>query len=450
MSLLLNYLRWNPRSCLSTVFGRAILVPVVLLVLCAVALTPAQPGGGGGQASVPSVGGPLTGVEGPIISERYILMPGDQVLVTVTGSMTFSYPAWITYEGKVVIEIPADFSSPWSLQIVDAVRISGLNLKDAQDSLARVMGQYLREAHVKLTLTTMRSGVVFVTGEVHQPGAVYASPIERVSQVVAKAGGLTPLGSRNKIQLIRDGKLFASVNIERFENNGDLSMNPFVESGDRIYVPPVSGIVTVKGAVFGRGEYRLRTSALTTEKERISEGMYELDSGERVTDLLKKAGGITPWADLRSSYVLRRAGASVGSQKIPLDLSQVLFQNDQSANIELQNDDILVVPPVNTMVYVEGEVLKPGAYLYTPNLKFDDYVGSAGGPTNNADVNRADIVRANKHFRVRNNPVVEPGDIVVVPRQGLKWWQDYLSIFSAVGMPVAIALLSIWTARLGK
>jgi protein involved in polysaccharide export with SLBB domain len=331
-----------------------------LLLIALVGISLAQ-SGGGGQSSAPPVGGPLTGVEGPIISERYVLMPGDQVLATITGGLTFSYSAWITYEGKVVIEIPVDFSAPWTLQIVDAVPISGLNLKDAQDSLARVFSRYLREVQVKLTLTTMRSGVVFVTGEVHAPGAVYASPIERVSQVVAKAGGLTPLGSRNKIQLLRGGQLHAIVNIERFENNGDLSLNPFVESGDRIYVPPVSGIVTVKGAVFGRGEYRLRTSALTTEKERVSEGMYELDSCERVTDLLKKAGGITPWADLRSCYVLRRASPANGTEKIAVDLSQVLFQNDQSANIMLRNDDVLVVPPVNTMVYVEGEVLRPGA-----------------------------------------------------------------------------------------
>ena len=47
----------------------------------------------------------------------------------------------------------------------------------------------------------------------------------------------------------------------------------------------------------------------------------------------------------------------------------------------LENDDALVVPPINTLVYVEGEVVRPGSFLHTPNLKYNDYVGMAGGPS---------------------------------------------------------------------
>ena len=395
----------------------------------------------------------LVGVESPIISEKYVLMPGDRLLVTVMGSVSYSYDAWVTYEGKITVNMPTTSYAPaydagtkrnLDIDVVDVVAVSGLTMKAAQDTLTAVMNRYFRNVKVKLTLTGLRSAIVFVTGEVQYPGAYNASPVERVSQVVAKAGGLSPLGSKTKINLLRDGRLYAIVDIERFENEGDLMANPFVESGDVIYVPAVEGLVTVKGAVFGRGEYRIRASALTTEKERVGEGIYELRSGERVFDLLRKAGGITPWADLSNCYVDRLVVGGGGvRKKIPVDLHRVIFANDSTQNIMLLNADIIVVPPINTLVYVEGEVTKPGAYTFTPNLRVQDYIGQAGGPTDVASPKNVYVVRKDRRVRATDNPTVEPGDIIMMPRTGFKWWQDYVTVISAVGIPVASILVSL-------
>ncbi|MBM3323968.1 hypothetical protein FJY69_10895, partial [candidate division WOR-3 bacterium] len=171
----------------------------------------------------------LVGVESPIISEEYVLMPGDKLMVTVTGSVTYSYDAWVTYEGKIFVSIP-------SIGVADAVTLSGLTLKDAQDTLSAAIGRYFRKVKVKLTLTGLRSGIVFLTGEIEYPGAYNASPVERVSQIIARAGGVSPLGSRTNIKLVRNGVVHSLVDIERFENKGDLLANPFVESGDIIQI----------------------------------------------------------------------------------------------------------------------------------------------------------------------------------------------------------------------
>lgn len=395
----------------------------------------------------------LVGVESPIISDQYILMPGDKILVTVSGKLSFSYQSLVTYEGKVTINLPLSPITPsydasgqhsLSLDVVDAIAISGLTLRAAQDTLTRAMRRYFKDVQVKLTLIGLRSAIVFVTGEVQYPGAYNASPVERVSQVVARAGGLSPLGSKTKISLIRGGLPYANVDIERFENLGDLNANPFIESGDVIYVPPVEGLVTVRGAVFGRGEYRIRASALTTEKERMSEGVYELKPGERIFDVIRKAGGITPWADLHNCYVERLVLNGGGKrQRIPIDLHQVLFEQDSTHNIELVNADIVVVPPINLFVYVEGEVNKPGSLLYTPNLRAEDYIGQAGGPTENGNLSGATVVRNGKRISVKSSPVLEPGDIVVVPRYGIKWWQDFVDIIANVGIPTVSLILTI-------
>ncbi len=378
-----------------------------------------------------------TGVESPIISEQYVLMPGDRLLITVTGSITFSNEAAVTYEGRVPISIP-------KVGIVDAVPVSGLTVTAAEETLTLAMSRYYKQVRVKLTLTGLRTAVVFLTGEVQNPGTVLASPVERVSQIIARAGGLAPLGSRSNIQLIRDGALYTTVDLERFENDGDLSANPFVQSGDIIRVPPVEALVTVKGAVFGRGEYRLRSSTLTTEKERVSEGIYELRPGERVSGVIGRAGGITPWADMSNAYVERLIVGGNGARKrLPVDLRRIIYEQNTDLDIELMNGDIVVVPPVNTLVYVEGEVREPKAYAYSPNQRFSDYLGQAGGPTHYANLKYAHIQRDGRTISTRDNPIVEPGDIIMIPRVSLKWWQDYVTIISAVGIPVATILITL-------
>jgi protein involved in polysaccharide export with SLBB domain len=426
---------------------RSPLKSLLFAILAAVSVVPGQEAPTAGMPSVSALGlgqsplSSLVGVESPIISDKYVLMPGDRLLVTVQGSVTYSYDAWVTYEGRVNIMIPV---GPEKMEVVDVVSVSGLTLAQSHDTLAAAMNRYFKTVTVKLTLTGLRSGIVFLTGEVQYPGAYNVSPVDRVSQIIARAGGLEPLGSRTRIRLIRNGQFHSIVDIERFETNGDLLANPFVESGDVIQVPAVEGLVTVKGAVFGRGEYRLRISALTTDKERISEGIYELRPGERVFDMIAKAGGITPWADLSNSYIERLVVGGGGTRKkIPIDLRRIVFERDPSGNIEMVNTDIIVVPSLNTMIYVEGEVTEPGSFSFGPNLRANDYIGQAGGPTSYGNLGGAYVVRQDKRISARANPIVEPGDIVMVPRVAIKWWQDYVSIISAVGIPVATILVTV-------
>jgi protein involved in polysaccharide export with SLBB domain len=396
----------------------------------------------------PSSVSELHGVESPIISEKYILMPGDNLLITIIGKTTYSYSTFITYEGRVTINMPmaqimeTGTGKPY-YEVIDAVKVSELTIQQAQDSLNIVFARYFHDAKVKLTLIGVRTSIVFVTGEVEKPGTYTAYPTERVSQLISRAEGLTPVGSKTKIQLIRSGKVYAEVNLERFESMGDLTANPFIESGDIINVPPVSAMVSVKGAVFGRGESRLRTSALTTEKERISEGIYELTPGERVLDIIDKAGGVTPWADLNAAYVERLAAGSNQRRKITINLQKIIFDKDISENIEMLNADILVIPPINTLVYVEGEVDDPGSFLFTPNQRASNYIGQAGGPNNVANLGKSYLLRGNQRLNINPDPLIEPGDIIRVPRVGFKWWQDYVTVLSAIAIPVLTLIISI-------
>lgn len=429
--------------------SRLLLVFAVLLAATSAVL--GQPSTATGAASPGTATGlsgsqivKLPGVESPIISDQYFLAPGDRLQVTVQGSVTYSYEALVTYEGKVNVSIPV---AETEQDIIDVVSVSGLTLAQAQDTLTMVMGRLFKTAKVKLTLIGLRSGIVFVTGEVRNPGAYDALPVERVSQIITRAGGIAPLGTRTHINLIRGGVVCSIVDIERFETKGDLNANPYVQSGDVIQIPTVEGLVTVRGAVFGRGESRLRaptTEAPDLTRERTSEGIYELMPGARVSDVISQAGGITPWADLSHSYIDRLVIGGGGARKrLPVDLRRIIFEQDSAGDIDMANFDVVVVPAFDTLVYVVGEVTKPGSFPYYATLKAGDYVGQAGGPTIYANHRSVYVLRSGRRVSGRNNPVVEPGDVVVMPRVGVKWWQDYVTIFGAVAVPIASLLVSL-------
>jgi len=385
----------------------------------------------------------IPGLERPIISEEYILMPGDKILITITGATNYSYTTDVTYEGKVTINMPVA-SLPTAqgvyvpqYDVVAAIPIYNLSLKAAKDSLTRVFLRYYRNVNVDITLLSMRSFVVFVAGEVKNPGSVRAYPIDRVSEVVKRAGGTTSIGSRSKIELRRGGQLVQLVNLEEFEKNGDLTGNPYVQDGDLIYVPKMEKSVIVKGAVFGKRGYELRVSQLTAAMERASEGLYELNQGEKVSDFISKAGGVTPWADLRSAYIQR------GEKRISINLQEVLADESSEKNIEMEDGDVLVIPSVNAIVYVQGQVVNPGSFPFQPNSKASDYIGLAGGPLAEANMSAAYVLRGRKRISIKKDPIIMEGDRIFVPRQVFKFWQDYVEI----GSVVASLLISYLTLR---
>ncbi|MCH7761797.1 SLBB domain-containing protein [candidate division TA06 bacterium] len=402
-----------------------------------------------GGSEVPESPEMVEGQERPIVSEDYILHPGDGLMVIVSGRTHFSYPDRITPEGKIYLQVPSQIGvggksgrlQP-NFEILGEVSLDGLSIKEGKDQLQKEFSRYYKGVQVSLILRYFRRFKVFVVGEVFRPGIYSANPITRVSQVVTRAR-LKGTSSRGRIELQRKGEVVALVDLHRFEEMGDRLVNPFVEDGDIIHVPPMEASVTVTGAVYGSGIYQLRISALTAEQTRISEGIYELEEGERVSDLIQKAGGVTPWADLGRAYIERSNPDPSHRVKIGIDLYSILGGKDSSKDLEVVNGDILMIPSLEDKVYVEGAVNQPGAFIYQPNLTVKDYIGQAGGTTERAKLSGMKV-RGTDGLTKKSEKVqvVKRGDTIIVPRVNFKWWQDYLTVVTAA-TSLAIAWLTI-------
>jgi polysaccharide biosynthesis/export protein len=110
-----------------------------------------------------------------------------------------------------------------------------------------------------------------------------------------------------------------------------------------------------------------------------------------------------------------------------------LYHGDQFAvNFPLQPNDVVYVPyNVDNVVYVMGQVSKPGAYAVSPNMSVVQALAQAGGLTDSASPSKVALARPSQNIQKEIdldslikgdgsvNYAVEAGDIVYVPKRGL-------------------------------
>jgi hypothetical protein len=198
-----------------------------------------------------------------------------------------------------------------------------------------------------------------------------------------------------------------------------------------LFVPTLTqlqDVVEARGAFVGSSESgRTTTAGKPTILQR-----FELSTGDRVRDLVTRAGGPAPFGDLRLGVIERRS-ATGPMQRVPVDLHRLLVERDETQNIELQNGDVLVLPVLEDKVYVLGEVKQPGAQDFRQDLTIREYLALAGGPGNRAKIKATTVTfRDGKTYPMESTPPLEPGAVVTVPEVSVKWWQDYVTISNAI------------------
>jgi protein involved in polysaccharide export with SLBB domain len=150
-------------------------------------------------------------------------------------------------------------------------------------------------------------------------------------------------------------------------------------------------------------------------------GRYTLKTKtEKITDLIERAGGLTPDA-YANGVTFYRTKNGVG--RIGIELPDVLKNPRSLDNLPLQDGDSLYIPRYNAVVNVQGAVNSPVAVTYSPGKSIEYYIRAAGGPSRKADVKRAYVTQPNgkvdsreSHFLLPDGvPKPLPGSTVFVP-----------------------------------
>jgi protein involved in polysaccharide export with SLBB domain len=288
-------------------------------------------------------------------------------------------------------------------------------------------------------------GTITVFGEVARPGDFPFAENTTLEDIIIQAGGLKESASSVRVDVsrrIKDskgtqvsreiGQMFSFALKDGFVVDGEqgFKLQPY----DQIFVrrsPAYQTQVNVKV----RGEV-------------LYEGTYALtQKSERVSDLLAKVGGLTPYAYAKGARIVRKMNAeerfrmqsvldmakqsaegsdSIDISKLELgdvypvgiNLEKAIKNPGSDADIILREGDELIIPEYNNTVRISGSVMYPNTVSYSSKKPLSYYIEQAGGYGSDAKKNKAYIIYMNgevKKANSNNSKLIQPGCEIIVP-----------------------------------
>lgn len=170
------------------------------------------------------------------VSEDYVLGTGDQIYLNATGSAGFDLSTQV--DGRGEITIPK----------LGSAKVGGLNLGQAKAAVQRLVSRNYSRTTVDLQVVKLREIRVSVLGEVYKPGAYLVPSLGSLVNVLSLAGGPTAVGSYRDIRVVRGGKVVFSLDLYPLRSEGLGNPNFALQSGDTVFVPLATELVSVEGA----------------------------------------------------------------------------------------------------------------------------------------------------------------------------------------------------------
>jgi protein involved in polysaccharide export with SLBB domain len=334
---------------------------------------------------------------------------------------------------------------------------------DRGAALSEVLQQLRSQAR-----DTAAPPVVSIGGHTSAPGEYPLEPGMKISDLIRAGGGLDAGAYSLDAELTRvnlEGGQARSTDVIAVDLTAVAASNPAADLELRPY-----DTLTIKelpqwsaqGTVTLRGEVRFP-------------GVYPIGKGETLSSVIKRAGGLTPFAFAEGAVFTReeireqeREQLDTLAKRMQSDMTTVALQstkgqdNNQSAaealsigqnllsqlrntrpvgrlvidvqhaisapgraedDIQLRPGDALAIPRVRQYVTVIGEVQNPTSHIWKRSLTREDYIGLSGGTTARADKGRIYVVRADgsvlqaesSRWFGRTSNSMQTGDTVVVP-----------------------------------
>ena len=250
---------------------------------------------------------------------------------------------------------------------------------------------------------------VLVFGEVRSPGYYPITASTRVLDAVGQAGGFTEAADAAQVQFTYETEDGTQTDILDLQKSMETGLdNTRLQGGEMILVPRSNRTVLVFGEV-------------------VKPGTYTILPGERIMDVLAKAGGPGVNADLTQvRYTKAAEGTGEGRT---LDLTKAFVDSSHDSNLALAGGEMLYVPQGNRRVLVLGQVNRPGAFSCDDHTRLLDVLALAGGPTSLADLGQATLTRtvdgqetvinlniAEILANQEENPILAGGDVIYLPQ----------------------------------
>jgi polysaccharide biosynthesis/export protein len=187
---------------------------------------------------------PAVATEQVSLADGYVLGTGDTVEIAVLGRDDFRSRVQIQVDGTIQLPFIGD---------IPAINRTVLQLRN-EIRAALIAGQYFNEPAVSVTVVSYASRYVTVLGEVATPGIVAIDRSYRLSEIMARIGGLRP-SAADVITLVRVSGEALKLDMVAVAT-GDVSQDVIINPGDRIFVAQAPQFY-IYGEVNGPGAYKL-------------------------------------------------------------------------------------------------------------------------------------------------------------------------------------------------
>jgi protein involved in polysaccharide export with SLBB domain len=305
--------------------------------------------------------------------DRYQLGPGDKLIIR------YSSPTLEVQDKAVTVDALGNLFVPVTgTKLV----VRGMTLLQVQSALEKEMARAIRNVTVTATLSELRTMSVSIVGEITLPGNYQFPSVITLFNALLSAGGPTFRGSIRNIEVRRSNSKAIQIDLYKYLLNGDASQDIPLQPGDLILIPPMNKMVGARGAV-------------------NREMVFELKNDERLSDLLKMAGGA------QADALLERVEVSSVQQDVERQLLN--YNLSKGENPILKNGDVLKVytlrPDNQNTITVEGAVDQPRAYPFTKGMTVATALDLARGLLREAYLERADLVRENPDKTISLIPI---------------------------------------------
>jgi protein involved in polysaccharide export with SLBB domain len=276
----------------------------------------------------------------PNLDGSYILDIGDILEVQIVG------------QKAIIEELPVNRDGSINIPEIGKVFIAGLSLESASALIKNKIESAYIGVNSFVTLINVRDIQILITGNAYKPGMYTLNGNSSMLHAISMAGGVNDNGSYREINLIRNNKLIASLDLYDIFIYGYSNLSANLRSGDTIYISQHKNLVH---AVSGVNRPMI----------------YELNPEETLMDLVGYANGLSSIANIKSMVVEGIVDGVIQTQKIVDNDLQSIKVND--------NDSLIIEEFVFGKIEIKGAVKRPGFYKVTEETTLSDILKRAGG-----------------------------------------------------------------------
>lgn len=317
---------------------------------------------------------------------------------------------------------------------------------------------------------------VSIYGEIANPGTFLFSKNMTIEDLLIQAGGLLEEAATTRVEVtrrIKDPKSTSVSSILGKTFTFDIKDGLLVSDTENFYLEPFDAVYIRKSPAYRRQQN------VTVAGEVLFSGSYSLlQKNERLSDMISKAGGVTPDAYVkgarlirrlseeekrRQSDVLRMAQNKEGKDSISvaklnmsdnyvvgIDLEKALSKPHSDYDLVLREGDVLYIPEYVNTVKISGAVMYPNTVIYQRDKKLKHYINQAGGFGHLAKKKRVYVVYMNgtvARLKARSAKTIEPGCEIIVPSKSEK---KRMALAEILGVSSTTATIAAMVATLAN